>query len=90
MCVSVFEEIIDFVRSNKIIKISGKVDKTTLTAMIFCSLLKKKLHQNKERNIITESVVSVGLSTFPIIFLIYVYVYVSTHILMTVSQLLVS
>ena len=57
------------------IKISGKREKITLTtdaAMTFFSFFKlKKLFffLNKERNIIAESVVTVGLSTFPQIFI---------------------
>ena len=68
------------------IKICAKVDKPTPTmnlAMLFHSLLKKELVQ---RNIIAEFVVSVDLSTFPLIFIIlsdlpkstfspYIYIY---------------
>ena len=41
---------VDFGKDDKMIKISGKVDKLTLTidsAMIFRSLFKKELHQNE-------------------------------------------
>ena len=40
---------IDFGKSGKMIKISGKVDKPTLTmdSFIFCSLLETELHQNE-------------------------------------------
>ena len=42
---------VDFGKSDKMIKISGKVDKPALTMdsaiLIFRSLLKKELHQNE-------------------------------------------
>ena len=42
---------VDFDKSNKMIKISGKVNKLTLTTdsaiLIFCCLFKKELHQNQ-------------------------------------------
>ena len=41
---------VDFRKSNRMIKISGKVDKPTLTtdsAMMFRSSFKKELHQNE-------------------------------------------
>ena len=73
-------EMVDFGKSDKMIKTSGIVDKPTLTtnsAMIFLSLFKKELLQNlflnKEQNIVSESVGNVGLPTFPHIFIIYIF-----------------
>ena len=55
---------VDFGKSDKMIKISGKVDKPNTDNRF-----------SKEQNIkIAESVVSVGLSTFPLIFIIYTYI----------------
>ena len=45
-----YGEMVDFGKSDKMIKISGKVDKPILTtdsAMIFRSLFKEELHQNE-------------------------------------------
>ena len=69
---------VDFDKSDKMIKIRGKVEELTLTTdstMIFRSLFKNSdevLFLNKQRNIIDEPAVSVGLSTFPRIFIIYI------------------
>ena len=46
--INIYGEIVGFGKSDKMIKISGKVDKPTLTmdsAMIFHSLFKKVFHQ---------------------------------------------
>ena len=68
--------VVDFGKSDKMIKINGKVDKPTLTtdSIIFRFLFNLFWGSslfNKEQNII-ESIVSVGLSTFPLIFIIYI------------------
>ena len=67
-----YEEIVYFGKSDKMIKISGKVDKPELTTyLIFPSI--------KKWNI--ESIVSARLSTFPFIFIIYIYIYIYIYIL---------
>ena len=70
-------KMVDFGKSDKMIKISEKGDKPTLTTdtIIVRSLLKNipmKFFFNKEWNII-ESIISVGLSPFPLIFIPYIY-----------------
>ena len=47
--VCVCREMVDFGKSDKMIKISGKVNKPTLTTdlVIFRSLLERELHQNE-------------------------------------------
>ena len=79
-------ERVDFSISDKMIKICGKMDKATkdLTILIFRSLLKKDFEKNifsqknnnkKPRNIkIAESVV--GLSTFQLIFITPLHIYI--------------
>ena len=60
---------VDFNKSDKMIKISRKVNKPILTTdLIFHSLLEKE-----QRNI--EIVVSVGLSTFSLIFITSKYIF---------------
>ena len=47
----IYGEMVDFGKSDKMIKISGKLDKpilTTNSALIFCSLFKKELHQKEK------------------------------------------
>ena len=79
---------VDFGIPDKMIKISGKVDEQTLTMdsaiLIFRSRFKKilkKFFLNKERNInFAEFVFSVGLSTFPIIFIVYTHTHIYIYI----------
>ena len=84
----IYEEMVDLGRSDKMIKISGKVTKLILitdSRFWWSSIF------NKEQNII-ESVVRIGLYTFPLISIThthththtYIYIYIYIYIYMCV------